>query len=414
MGNQKIPLLAIFDHADYLDHAKFPMHIPSSFHQDYQQATRFLLSYKHNAETFKSFRREIERFLQWSFFIAKKTIFNLKREDIESYLMFCQKPPIDWIGTKKVSRFIEHNGKREPNPEWRLFIVTLPKSKARNGIDSNVKQYSLSEKGFREIFTILNCFYNFLIQEDITPINPILQIRQKNRFYRTIQGGAKIRRISELQWKYVLSSAEEMAAQNPEKHERTLFVISILYSLYLRISELVAQNRWSPKMNDFAKDYEGNWWFTTVGKGNKERQISVSDSMLEALKRWRKYLNLTPLLPTPNDSSPLIPKIRGLGPVTDTSHVRRIVQTCFDHAIVKLRENGFVEEADALGEATVHWLRHTGISDDVKIRPREHVRDDAGHSSSSITDKYIDVELRARHASAKKKLIKTEKFNEVD
>ncbi len=26
---------------------------------------------------------------------------------------------------------------------------------------------------------------------------------------------------------------------------------------------------------------------------------------------------------------------------------------------------------------TVHWLRHTGISDDVKIRPREHVREDA-------------------------------------
>jgi hypothetical protein len=41
----------------------------------------------------------------------------------------------------------------------------------------------------------------------------------------------------------------------------------------------------------------------------------------------------------------------------------------------------------------------------VKIRPREHVRDDAGHSSSAITDKYIDIELRERHRSAKKKII---------
>jgi hypothetical protein len=55
--------------------------------------------------------------------------------------------------------------------------------------------------------------------------------------------------------------------------------------------------------------------------------------------------------------------------------------------------------------ATVHWLRHTGISDDVKIRPREHVRDDAGHSSSAITDKYIDIELRERHRSARNKII---------
>jgi len=56
-------------------------------------------------------------------------------------------------------------------------------------------------------------------------------------------------------------------------------------------------------------------------------------------------------------------------------------------------------------DATVHWLRHTGISDYVKIRPRVHARDDAGHSSSAITDRYVDVELKERHKSAKKKKI---------
>lgn len=47
-------------------------------------------------------------------------------------------------------------------------------------------------------------------------------------------------------------------------------------------------------------------------------------------------------------------------------------------------------------------VRYTGISDEVKIRPREHVRDDAGHSSDAITNLYIDVELQARANSAKK------------
>lgn len=61
----------------------------------------------------------------------------------------------------------------------------------------------------------------------------------------------------------------------------------------------------------------------------------------------------------------------------------------------------------------MHWLRHTGISEDVKIRPREHVRDDAGHSSSAITDKYIDVESRERHYSAKKKMIVPESFGDI-
>ena len=81
------------------------------------------------------------------------------------------------------------------------------------------------------------------------------------------------------------------------------------------------------------------------------------------------------------------------------------MQLCFDKTVLKLEQEGYAEEATQLGAATVHWLRHTGISEDVKFRPREHVRDDAGHGSSAITDRYIDVELKARHASARKKII---------
>jgi hypothetical protein len=85
--------------------------------------------------------------------------------------------------------------------------------------------------------------------------------------------------------------------------------------------------------------------------------------------------------------------------------------TCFDQAIQSLVAQQQIEEAESLMGATVHWLRHTGISEDVKTRPREHVRDDAGHSSSAITDKYIDIELKERHKSAKKKRIRCLNLN---
>ena len=126
--------------------------------------------------------------------------------------------------------------------------------------------------------------------------------------------------------------------------------------------------------------------------------------MLAALKRWRQSLGL-PTLPSLADNSPLLPKIKGQGAMKSTNHVRRIIQQCFDQAIFQLRRDGLDDDADALSEATVHWLRHTGISDDVKTRPREHVRDDAGHSSGATTDRYIDVELRERHRTARKKKI---------
>jgi len=127
--------------------------------------------------------------------------------------------------------------------------------------------------------------------------------------------------------------------------------------------------------------------------------------MLAALQRYRLSLNLSPF-PSPSDLRPLISKAKGTGAIASTRQIRAIIQNCFDQAIKRMQENGFNLEAEQLQSVTVHWLRHTGISDDVKIRPREHVRDDAGHSSSAITDKYIDIELRARHASAKNKKIK--------
>ena len=406
MRNSNPSVVAIFDAIEYIKNQKPLVKFKQSFiSNDFKKAKAFLISYSNNEATLNAYRREIERLLHWSWLIAKKSVRDLRRADIEAYIEFCQKPPLEWIGTKKVSRFIEREGQRVPNPAWRPFIATVSKAEHRRGKQPNPKRYALAQKAIREIFTITSSFYNFLIQEEYTEVNPILHVRQKNRFFKKTQNKGKIRRLSELQWDYVIETAEIMANKLPEKYEKTLFMMTALYAMYLRISELVASERWTPKMCNFYCDHDGLWWFVTVGKGNKERQISVSDHMLNALRRYRKYLKLSPL-PSRADTSPLLPKSLGTGPITSTSYIRKIVQACFDRTIERLKADGFHDEADSLLEATVHWLRHTGISDDVKRRPREHVRDDAGHSSSAITDKYIDIELRARHASARKKPIK--------
>ena len=158
-------------------------------------------------------------------------------------------------------------------------------------------------------------------------------------------------------------------------------------------------------MGDFKKDHVGNWWFHVTGKGNKSRTITVCDDMLKALKRYRRHLGLT-VLPTPDDDTPLIAKNRGKGPMTSTRHIRAIVQDCFDAAYERMKNDGLEEDASDLRTATVHWLRHTGISEDVKFRPREHVRDDAGHHSMQTTDRYIESDERERHQSGKRKRIK--------
>jgi site-specific recombinase XerD len=364
---------------------------PADALSDYQYASEFIYSYRGSPDTFSTYRREIEHFLHWSWIIAGKSLKQAVREDIEAYVEFARQPPDAWIGKKNVARFVDRAGERLPNPDWRPYV--------------SQGEYVVSQAALQSLFSVLSSFFNFLIQENYLSSNPVSQMRQKSKFLRKHQSQGKIRRLSPLQWEYVVEAAELMAKTDPQTHERTLFIMNALFAMYLRISELVETPRWQPQMGHFQIDQEGNWWFVTVGKGNKEREISVSDAMLEALKRYRRSRGL-PALPSPGEPSPLIHKTRGKGGITSTRQIRGIVQKCFDQAAEKMRSEGFSEEAERLGDATVHWLRHTGISEDVKHRPREHVRDDAGHGSSAITDRYIDVERAERHASARGKLIR--------
>lgn len=420
MSNTNSPT-PLFDNLDAIDAARknMPSYLRDSIKQnqaesDYKHACEFLYSYRGSDATLNAYRREIERLLQWCWLVVNKSLTEIRRADFESFVEFCQKPPKHWIGTKNVARFTEKNGERLPNPEWRPFVATVTKVAHGKGEHPDPKKYSLSQKALQAIFAVCSSFYNYLIQEDYIAFNPIAQIRQKSKFLRKQQNSkAIIRRLSELQWTYVIETAELMANKNPAEHERTLFMMNALYGMYLRISELAASKRWQPQMGHFQKDHDNNWWFLTVGKGNKERMITVSDAMLSALKRYRMSLNLAPL-PSPGENTPLIQNNRGGGPITSTRHIRMLVQNCFDATIVRMQQDNFLEEAEQLKVVTVHWLRHTGISDDVKHRPREHVRDDAGHGSSAITDKYIDIELRARHASAKKKKIRPDEVIAVD
>src|SRR5690606_31949417 len=143
-----------------------------------------------------------------------------------------------------------NEGLRIANPQWRPFVATVTKIASKQGHLPNPKHYSMSQKAVQAIFSILGSFYSYLLQEDFIPYNPVAQIRQKSKYLRKQQNTQTIRRLSELQWAYVIETAELLANQNP-LHERTLFIMNALFSMYLRISELAASERWLPQMGHF-------------------------------------------------------------------------------------------------------------------------------------------------------------------
>jgi len=402
--------VALFDTLEQLstvhDENRLPPPIaqaPVAIQKDYLISRRFLLEYKGSVDTFNSYRRELERLLQWCLLIRKASFSQLKREDILVFMDFCQHPPSHWIGLNNTApRFIDKSGVRLANPNWRPFVVRVPKSQQQ---EAKKTRFTLSSNAIKALFRVLSSFFRYLFEEDYINSNPVAKIRQKSRYIKKTIDVRLNRTLSLTQWRYVIAAAEALAAQNPQVHERTLFIMVALYAMYLRISELVETPRWVPQMNHFYTDSASNWWFKTVGKGNKEREIAVSDEMLKALKRYRLSLGLT-ALPSPQENTPLIPRSRGYGGISSTRQIRRIVQNCFDFAATELARDGYPEESEFLRAATVHWMRHTGISHDVLTRQREHVRDDAGHSSSAITDLYIDIEKQDRHKSGKNKKIR--------
>lgn len=418
--------LAVFDDASELQmfsgakitRAKpHPLSMPKHLDKDkvlddYRASLDFLLSYSASPDTFKSYRREVDRFILWLWFIHKDHLDNIKRGDIESYLDFIRNPPLQWIGTERSRRFHIRDGIREPNESWKPFVVSIPKSARKRGQELDEKAWKQSSSALKSTMAILRTYFEYLLDEEIVNRNPVAQIKARSRKATSSQRTVDVKRLTDDQISSLFNAVDSMQIRLGQKqYERLRFILSCMVSMYLRISEIASPGDRQPVHGDFfyrihavGSGQEKTWWFRVTGKGNKEREIPVSDELLEQLKRYRETLGLTPL-PSIGDSLPLFQKDIGKGGLTSSRHVRSMLQDVFDTASLQLRNDGRQDDADALMSCTAHWLRHTGISIDVQHRPLSHVRDGAGHASIATTGIYVENDSLEIHKSAQKSSI---------
>ena len=68
--------------------------------EEYAIIEKFLLSYADSPETFKSYRREVERFLQWCYLEQKCLMAAVDRTLFADYLQYAFSPPAEVIGKK--------------------------------------------------------------------------------------------------------------------------------------------------------------------------------------------------------------------------------------------------------------------------------------------------------------------------
>jgi site-specific recombinase XerD len=228
-------------------------------------------------------------------------------------------------------------------------------------------------------------FYEYLVEEEIASSNPFRKVTKKGQYSSSQQESNSSRALTPLQWDYVIDTAEAMAAAEPAKHERTLFILITMFSMYLRISDLVGRSNWQPNMGDFRLDADGNWWFHVVGKGNKSGKIAMRDEYVEKyLKRYRTFIGLSPL-PSYQEKTPLLKTLSGRAGLSDRQ-VRALLQAVFDNALVRMRDEGREPyEMDSLRVASSHWLRHTSATFDAPFGNAKDLQYDLRHSNLATT-----------------------------
>ncbi|MEM1155620.1 MAG: site-specific integrase, partial [Pseudomonadota bacterium] len=215
--------------------------------------------------------------------------------------------------------------------------------------------------------------------------NPLSLIRRRNKKLTPTSSEALVpeRYLDQETWNYLkeyIANLPQETAREIEHYERTRFLFHFLYLLAPRVSEIA-----NHPMNSF-REHRGRWWWFVQGKGSKRAKVPVSDEMLDALMRYRRFLGLDDL-PADDDTSPALCSIKGTKAVSGNM-VYRLVKDVVVAAAESI-ERGAPASARKLRRASTHWFRHTSVThgDDAGIGLK-YIQASARHDKIETTTIY--------------------------
>ncbi len=358
---------------------------------DAQAIQSFLIGYQGSTLTYQTYVKELERLVLWCTHVQHVTISDLSYDDIVEYQSFLSDPTPkeQWCGNKRSK--CKKDG--SINREWRPFAS------------------SLSPISIKKTMSILDSFFNYLVQTQYLKGNPLSVNNRRKK--RSAPEGME-RWLERIEINTVLEGLTDKLSQesvNPFQIIRSKYIILTLFYTGLRLAELTNHT-----MGDFIL-IEGEWYLKVVGKGEKPRKIVVVDEYLDILIEFRKAIHCPTQLPAFEESTPLIPAEDKISPI----HRRRIDQILkqafeigaqkYEHLASVHVEDGHkhLHRASKLRKASAHWLRHSYGTYLVKSGcPIEKVKSLMGHSDISTTMIYVHIATNDLHHSAQGLSLKEE------
>lgn len=341
---------------------------------DAEAIATFLNEYRDSPETLRSYSKEIERLLLWCIHVGKVNISSLRRNHLTEYQHFLKQPMPKklWCGPN-VGR---QNKDGSINDNWRPFVK------------------GLSASSINKALTILDSFFNYLVQSNYLIGNPLAMDRRRKKRNKTKPN--IIDRYLELDEINAVLDALVNHPINNEKQKfqliRARYIILLLFFTGLRIAE--AANH---RMGHFIQR-EGNWFLRVTGKGKKQREIPIPDALLDALADFRLSAGLPSSQPKFRERVPLIP-MQNLKQPISTRRIDQILRWAFNLGAAKF-EPDEPRKASKLRQASAHWLRHSYVTYLLDSGASLKVaQENAGHSDIGTTMHYRHVAQSDRHAA---------------
>lgn len=335
----------------------------------------WLNEYRHKVNTYTSYTQTILRFSMWlkAFDLS---LAGLSREKVQSYHDFLLNPePTEfWCGPAKPKK---HDHLKSDTLVWKPFVKGLSNSSVKLNLQ------------------IIKAMYQYLIENGYLTKNPFRLLKVNCVKNKEVEHYLSIK-----EWGYIevyINDLPDKTFIQRQHKERVLWLFTLLYKTGLRRSEVT-----NARMSDF-RNKNKYWWLRVLGKGNKYGDIPVTDDLLSALVRYRKFLMLPPY---PNSSESHIPLIASkygeLKPLSDKSIYNIIKEICENVSLS-------IEALDptssyTIKQASTHWLRHTSATHqvdagiDIRI-----VKDNLRHSLLETTIKYQHTENEKRHTETNDK-----------
>ena len=357
------------------DYNKTLGHTLINAQNDAEAISSFLSEFRESPLTLQSYAKEIERLLLWCIHIASINISSLRRNHLLDYQAFLKnpQPKAIWCGHKAPRQL--KDGRLNPN--WRPF------------------SHGLAATTLSKVITILDSFFNYLVQTNYLTGNPLAIDKRRKKRNRKPQVIDRYLELDE-----ILATLDAVAEYpvNDDKDKfravRARYIILLLFYTGLRIAE--AANH---RMGNFIQR-EKNWFLRVVGKGKKLREIPIPDELLTALAAFRLSVGLPSSQPKFREQTPLIP-MENLKQSISPRRIDQVLKWAFHLGAAKF-EPEQPRKASKLRAASAHWLRHSYVTYLLDSGASLKVaQENAGHSNVGTTMHYRHVAQTDRHAATR-------------